>query len=363
MSLGGAWAARGGGRGRRGGRAWPGAGAGDGRGVIPASGRRGGRGHHRWRFQPAVRRRSGAWRLPTAGSALVPHRRDGGVGPLGVRVPATGPAPWGYYAWPGSVAGGRWAGFGTVHLAAGARVPLPGDGLEMVVVPLRGSVGVLGGAQRVIALEGRADVWSGPTDVAYLPPAVPGGGYVLCSGGQDADVAIGFAPGGPAAGPALRVPAADVVIEQRGEGSTVREVRHLYEGDRPAAHLLVVEVITPAGHWSSFPPHRHDEPEPLEEFYYCETRPRARHAYLHVFDDAEADGRVPAGSEQDEAVAVRHGDLVLVRRGYHTAACPPGTALYYLNIMAGPDRAWAPVFHPAYRDLVAGWERAPLARP
>ena len=141
-------------------------------------------------------------------------------------------------------------------------------------------------------------------------------------------------------------------IERRGIGATEREVRHLYEADRPAQRLLVVEVVTPPGHWSSFPPHRHDEPEVLEEFYYCETRPASRAGYLHVFEDAGG---------PDEAVAVRDGDLCLVRRGYHTAASPPGTTLYYLNVMAGPARTWAPVFHPAYRELVVGWEGAGLA--
>lgn len=230
---------------------------------------------------------------------------------------------------------------------------LPGPGWEAVVVPLRGSLEAGG-----IALSGRADVWDGPTDVAYLPA---GATHRLRAGAAGAEVAVGLAPAAADAGFApRRVAAAEVAIEMRGEGATQRQVRHLYEGDRPAQHLLVVEVITPPGHWSSFPPHRHDEPVVLEEYYYCESRPAGRHGYVHIFDDPAADGR-PAEGAQDEALAMRNGDLALVRRGYHTAASPPGSTLYYLNVMAGPSRSWTPVFHPAYRDLVVGWERAPIS--
>ena len=221
-------------------------------------------------------------------------------------------------------------------------------------MPLRGGVSVGG-----LRLAGRADVWAGPPDLAYLPP----GRWRLRAEGT-ADVAVGLAPAEVRVGAEpVRVEAGAVTVEQRGREATAREVRHLYPAERPAQRLLVVEVLTPAGHWSSFPPHRHDEPEPLEEFYYCEVRPAGRRAYLHVFEDAEADGRTGGGPELDEALGVRDGDLALVRRGYHTAACPPGTELYYLNVMAGPERTWSPVFHPAYRELVVGWEQAPLAAP
>jgi len=269
-------------------------------------------------------------------------------------VPRATDAPWRYLAPPGSPEAGVWAGFALVHLQPGEEVALPGPGLETVVVPLRGGV-TAGG----IELAGRADVWAGATDVAYLPPGTP---WRVRAGRTAADVAVGLAPAEatPATHP-FRVPAAGVAIEHRGQGPTGREVRHLYEADRPAQHLLVVEVVTPPGHWSSFPPHRHDEPVALEEFYYCETEPATRRGYLHVFEDPAADGREATGPAPDEALAVRDGDLALVRRGYHTAASPPGTTLYYLNVMAGPDRAWTPVFHPAYRDLVVGWDRAPIA--
>ena len=275
---------------------------------------------------------------------------------IDVRVPPCDDGRWRYLVPPGAAAAGQWTGFGLGHLEPGEELAVPGPGLEAVVVPLRGGVCVAG-AGGLIELAGREDVWDGPTDVAYLPPASAAGAWRLAARQGAADVAIGLAPAQtPSHGQALHVPAAAVSKEQRGQGPTRREVRHLYEADRPAERLLVVEVITPAGHWSSFPPHRHDGPGGLEEFYYCEVRPKSRHAYLHVFQ--EGPGRTPF----DMPVCARHGDLVLVREGYHTAACPPGSTLYYLNVMAGPQRAWTPEFHPAYRDLVIGWEGAPIAK-
>ncbi len=281
---------------------------------------------------------------------------------MGIRVAPADDPRWRYLALPGRGGGGDWAGFALAHLEPGAALDLPVTDLEAVVVPLRGAVAV-DGAWGALALAGRSDVWDAPGDLAYLPPARAGGPVTrLRAGSAAVDVAVGLAPaGGGPAGP-VHVRASAVATERRGAGVTEREVRHLYEADRPAGHLLVVEVLTPPGHWSSFPPHRHDEPRALEEFYYCEVQPTGRLAYLHVFDDPVADGRPAGGHPVDEAVAARHGDLVLVRRGYHTAACPPGSTLYYLNVMAGPDRSWSPTFHPAYRDLVVGWERAPLAR-
>jgi 5-deoxy-glucuronate isomerase len=306
------------------------------------------------------RGRGGARRAPWGW--LVVRDGEGDGGPVGgdVRVSRAGRGSWRYLALPGGE-GGAWAGFALVHLEPGGVAALEAAGLEAVAVPLRGGVAV-SGPWGQLALQGRSDVWSAPTDVAYLP-ATP---LRLQAGAAPCDVALGLAPADPTADGhgARRVDGVEVATERRGVGSTERVVRHLYPAEQPAGHLLVVEVLTPAGHWSSFPPHRHDEaPSALEEFYYCEVRPEARWAYLHVFDDPVADGRASHGDALDAALAVRHGDLVLVRHGYHLAACPPGSTLYYLNVMAGAGRAWTPTFHPACRDLVVGWERAPVASP
>ena len=106
-----------------------------------------------------------------------------------------------------------------------------------------------------------------------------------------------------------------------------------------AESLLVVEVLTPAGHWSSYPPHKHDHDDPprqslLEEIYYHRIKPAARVraacACMH-FETA-----------LDETLTFRDRDCVLVPRGYHTVSAPPGYDLYYLNVMAGPQSLCGP---------------------
>ena len=107
--------------------------------------------------------------------------------------------------------------------------------------------------------------------------------------------------------------------------------------DEPAAALLVCEVITPGGNWSSYPPHKHDvdatpRESALEETYYHRISPAKGFALQRVYS---------ADRELDETMSIGDRDTVLVPRGYHTVSAPPGYDLYYLNVMAGPTRAWA----------------------
>jgi 5-deoxy-glucuronate isomerase len=178
-------------------------------------------------------------------------------------------------------------------------------------------------------LGGRKDPWSGMPDAAYLPP----GTEYLIEG--DGEVAICSAPARD--GAQARVLAGSLVdVETRGQGVQQRFVRPILMADEEADSLLVCEVITPGGHWSSYPPHKHDRdalPDEsfLEETYYHRIQPANGFAFQRVYT---ADG------ELDETVTVRDGDIVLVPRGYHTVSAPPGYDLYYLNVMAGPTRAW-----------------------
>jgi 5-deoxy-glucuronate isomerase len=178
------------------------------------------------------------------------------------------------------------------------------------------------------ALTGREDPWSGPPGAAYLPP----GTSVELSGAGE--IALCWAPANGGA-PARVLRAGEV--EHRGRGAHARQVRPILMGDEPADSLLVCEVLTPAGHWSSYPPHKHDRdamPEEsfLEETYYHRVSPARGFALQRVYTD---DG------ELDVSVAASDRDTVLVPRGYHTVSAPPGYELYYLNVMAGPTRAWA----------------------
>jgi 5-deoxy-glucuronate isomerase len=190
-------------------------------------------------------------------------------------------------------------------------------------------------------LGGRPDPWAGLPDAVYLPPRTR---YVL---GGDGEVAICTAPARDGAH-ARVLPGDAVQVEIRGAGVHERTIRPILMGDEAADSLLICEVLTPAGHWSSYPPHKHDRdalPEEsfLEETYYHRISPSHGFAFQRVYT---ADGSL------DESLAVRDGDIVLVPRGYHTVSAPPGYELYYLNVMAGPTRAWAVANDPEHEWVI-----------
>ena len=124
-----------------------------------------------------------------------------------------------------------------------------------------------------------------------------------------------------------------------------------------ADRLIACEVLTPAGNWSSYPPHKHDEDRPgetaLEEIYYYEVA-REGMAYQRVY-----------GSDQrpvDVLAEVRTGDVVLVPHGWHgPSMAAPGYDLYYLNVMAGPgERAWLICDDPAHTWVRDTWVGQPI---
>lgn len=239
-------------------------------------------------------------------------------------------------------AGWRYVGFRVLKLSAGQRHEGLEAGREACLVVLSGTISVEADGESHSGLGGRADVFDGPATSIYLPAALP---YVITAT-SDAEVAVCTAPG--AGGRAVRVLRSDAV-EVRGSGSNTRHVSNiLSDADDIAESLLVVEVITPGGNWSSYPPHKHDRdaaPEEtlLEETYYHRLSPPQGFAFQRVYTDER---------DIDETMTVQDGDVVMVPRGYHPVAAPHGYDLYYLNVMAGPVRQW--VFHndPAHAWIV-----------
>ena len=232
-----------------------------------------------------------------------------------------GPVP---HVTPAS-AGWRYVGFEVLRLAGTKATVETGD-REVCVVVVEGTCHV--GDFR--DLGGRPDPWSGPPDAAYLPP----GTRFEMEG--EAEVALCFAPA-PNGGVAARVlPGAEIEVETRGHGAHERYIHPILMGDREAESLLVTEVLTPAGHWSSYPPHKHDRDDPpretlLEETYYHRVKPARGFGLQRVYTDDRS---------LDETIAFADRDCVLVPRGYHTVSAPPGYDVYYLNVMAGPTRNW-----------------------
>jgi 5-deoxy-glucuronate isomerase len=223
-------------------------------------------------------------------------------------------------------AGWEHVGFEALSLRDGEEVRRPLAGREACVVALSGRIEV--GGQGGIG--DRDGPFEGLPEAAYLPP----GGEVTVTGASGtAELALCFAPADEGAEPRLvRVENAEV----RGHGAMERRIHNILMESGQAESLLVTEVLTPAGHWSSYPPHKHDRDEPpsetmLEETYYHRIRPAHGFGLQRVYTE---DGAL------DESVAFGDGDVVLVPRGYHTVSAPPGYELYYLNVMAGPRREW-----------------------
>jgi len=242
-----------------------------------------------------------------------------------------------------------WCSLRVLSLGAGQSRNVESGEEELLLLPLSGSCVVTCRNER-LELAGRASVFDGPSDFAYLPrrssfvlASTSGGRFALPGARCERDLPLRY------------VAAGDVAVELRGAGSCSRQVKNFctpeaFEADR----LISCEVLTPAGNWSSYPPHKHDEERgdecELEEIYYFEV----------------ADG--PAGSGVgyqrlygtavrpiDLLAEVRTGDVVLIPHGWHgPSMAAPGYDLYYLNVMAGPgERAWLIRDDPAH-----GWVRS-----
>ena len=251
-------------------------------------------------------------------------------------------------------AGWSYSGLAVLDLPPGGMATWRSGRDEMLVLPLAGGCEVACDDERV-TLTGRESVFSGVTDFAYVP--------------RDARVRVSTVDGGRFAIPAARAsrrlpfryaPAAGVPVELRGAGRASRQVNNFcspeaFEADR----LIAVEVLTPGGNWSSYPPHKHDEDRPgvetvLEEIYYYEVA-RDGFGYQRVYSSGP-------GREIDITAEVRTGDAIVMPHGYHgPSMAAPGYDLYYLNVMAGPgERAWRFTDDPAHAWIRATWAEQEL---
>ena len=229
-------------------------------------------------------------------------------------------------------AGWSHVGLQIYRLGHGRRITGEARDRETCLVISSGVVEVAVDGRSLGTVGGRKHVFEDAAPGAvYVPAGVP---FEVVARGE-AEIASCSAPGRP--GRAARIVAsAEMSREVRGRGTNARFVRNILSESQPADSLLVVEVITPAGHWSSYPPHKHDSDvagveTALEETYYHRVNPPQGFAFQRVYTDDRS---------LDETLCVHDGDLVLVPRGYHPVAAAHGYDLYYLNVMAGPQRKW-----------------------
>jgi 5-deoxy-glucuronate isomerase len=254
-------------------------------------------------------------------------------------------------------AGWKYSGLRVLELPAGGTITLHTGPDELIVLPLSGGCVVACDGER-FELAGRDSVFARVTDFAYVPRA--------------AEVTISTVDGGrfalPAARATRRLPARygaaeDVSIELRGAGQASRQINNFFSADAfEADRLIAVEVLTPGGNWSSYPPHKHDTlrsgvESVLEEIYYFEVAspgPAPGMGYQRVYGTLERPIEV--------CTEVRTGDVVLVPHGWHgPSIAAPGYDLYYLNVMAGPgERVWHYCFDPEHAWVRDTWIDKPI---
>lgn len=240
-------------------------------------------------------------------------------------------------------AGWKHVGFEMFHLAPGQSLSDATGNREVCLVLVTGTASVTAGGERFASIGGRKTPFDGKPYSVY----VPAGSDFTVTAESELELAVCSAPG-TGAFPVRLIPPEKVGFEERGQGTNRRLVYNILPDTEPAESLLVVEVITPGGNWSSYPPHKHDRdafPEEtfLEETYYHRLNPPQGFAFQRVYTDAR---------DIDETFAVENGDCVLVPRGYHPVGAPHGYDLYYLNVMAGPTRQWRFKNDPAHEWIV-----------
>ncbi len=266
-------------------------------------------------------------------------------------TPATEPAADGtVIAITPDSAGWSYVGLEVLRLADGVRAERQTEQREVCVVVVSGTVDIGSEHGEWRGVGARRSPFDGLPEAAYLPPHTS---FSLTGAGADgpAEVALCFAPATTGAGAGARLlPGSAIAPETRGSGASERVVHPILmtAGTDEAESLLVTEVLTPAGNWSSYPPHKHDQdalPDEsyLEETYYHRIDPPQGFVLQRVYTDDRS---------LDETLAVSDGQVVLVPRGYHPVGAPAGYRSYYLNVMAGPHRTW--VFHndPAHEWLL-----------
>ncbi|QHT63156.1 5-deoxy-glucuronate isomerase [Paenibacillus lycopersici] len=229
-------------------------------------------------------------------------------------------------------AGWTYVGFEVYQLEAGERLAVPTGDREACLVLLAGRADVVTAKQAWTGIGARMSVFE------KIPPYavyVPNGDRFEVAALTGLRLAVCWAPG-KGTHPARLIGPEQIGVEVRGQGSTERLIHNILPESEAADGLLVVEVFTPGGHWSSYPPHKHDrdhlpEESLLEETYYYEVQPEQGFAVQRVYTDDRS---------LDKTLAVKNGEAVLVPRGYHPVSAPPGYDAYYLNVMAGPVRTW-----------------------
>jgi len=236
--------------------------------------------------------------------------------------------------------------FRTRKILRGEKFSSETGACELGIVVLGGRCSVESTAGSWPAFGSRAHVFDGLPTALYLPIETE----FNVSAETDCEIALCFSRAQEKY-PARLITPDEVEVEVRGGANATRQINHILKPEFPAQRLLLVEVYTPSGNWSSYPPHKHDVHNPpdevdLEEIYYYKVDRPEGYAIQRVY--------TPDGSI-DETLTVRNGELVLIPEGYHPVVAAHGYNVYYLNALAGSARSMAASDDPAYAWVRGSW--------
>jgi 5-deoxy-glucuronate isomerase len=224
---------------------------------------------------------------------------------------------------------------------------------ELALVVLGGTLDVTSNRGQWRNVGSRPDVFSGLPYALYLPPHTD----LTVTAKTDCEFAVAWVQANEDHAPVLVTPQ-EVTIEIRGGDHATRQINNMIPPGFPCQRLVVVEVYTPGGNWSSYPPHKHDvhiedggkivQADLDETYFYKFERPEA-YAIQRIYTDADSPLH-KAGYPIDATVLARNNDVVLIPEGYHPVTSPVGYTTYYLNVLAGsaqslaaqddPEHAW-----------------------
>jgi 5-deoxy-glucuronate isomerase len=249
---------------------------------------------------------------------------------------------------------------GWYHLSFAARKMTRSDKWDFETKENELALVILGGTCQVTSNKGswmevgrRPDVFAGMPYTLYLPPETR---FTLAATSEQLDIAYGWCVAHDTY-PAQLVRPAEVEIEIRGGANVTRQINKMIPPGFPASRLVVVEVYTPSGNWSSYPPHKHDEhivdaagnvlEADLEEVYFYKIDRPEGFAYQRIYT---ADQKI------DELILARDSHLILSPQGYHPVVVAPGYNCYYLNMLAGSAQSLAATDDPAHAWVKESWK-------
>jgi 5-deoxy-glucuronate isomerase len=253
--------------------------------------------------------------------------------------------------------------FTAVNLKTGEQWQFETGENELALIILGGSCDIKTSTGNWSKLGSRADVFHGMPTTLFLSRNTK---MTVTAGAKGVDFACGWAKAARDF-PARLITPEEVTVELRGGENASRQINRMVPPGFPCDRLVVVEVYTPAGNWSSYPPHKHDERKltpsgevleaDLEEIYFYKIDRPEGYAYQRVYTDDH---------NLDELMLVGNNHLVLSPEGYHPVVAAHGYNTYYLNILAGSDQSLASTDDPAYSWVKANWKtidsRLPLVK-